>query len=125
MDILNINVQDKLSIIKRKYVHLSFSILIFSVIVLLDFINDQSIISAIFSVAGFTYGPLLGLYFFGLFTSYKVHDKFVPYVAIIAPILSYFIQKNFSIGFEILLINGLIVCLGLLLIKKDNVSLTK
>ena len=125
MDILNINVQDKLSIIKRKYVHLSFSILIFSVIVLLDFINDQSIISAIFSVAGFTYGPLLGLYFFGLFTSYKVHDKFVPYVAIIAPILSYFIQKNFSIGFEILLINGFIVCLGLLLIKKDNVSLTK
>ena len=125
MDILNINVQDKLSIIKRKYVHLSFSVLIFSVIVLLDFINDQSIISAIFSVAGFTYGPLLGLYFFGLFTSYKVHDKFVPYVAIIAPILSYFIQKNFSIGFEILLINGLIVCLGLLLIKKDNVSLTK
>ena len=124
MDILNINAQDKLSIIKRKYVHLSFSILIFSVIVLLDFINDQSIISAIFSVAGFTYGPLLGLYFFGLFTSYKVHDKFVPYVAIIAPILSYFIQKNFSIGFEILLINGLIVCLGLLLIKKDNVSLT-
>ena len=92
---------------------------------LLDFINDQSIISAIFSVAGFTYGPLLGLYFFGLFTSYKVHDKFVPYVAIIAPILSYFIQKNFSIGFEILLINGLIVCFGLLLIKKDNVSLTK
>ena len=125
MDILNINVQDKLSIIKRKYVHLSFSILIFSVIVLLDFINDQSIISAIFSVAGFTYGPLLGLYFFGLFTSYKAHDKFVPYVAIIAPILSYFIQKNFSIGFEILLINGFIVCLGLLLIKKDNVSLTK
>ena len=125
MDILNINVQDKLSIIKRKYVHLLFSVLIFSVIVLLDFINDQSVISAIFSVAGFTYGPLLGLYFFGLFTSYKVHDKFVPYVAIIAPILSYFIQKNFSIGFEILLINGLIVCLGLLLIKKDNVSLTK
>ena len=125
VDILNINVQDKLSIIKRKYVHLSFSVLIFSVIVLLDFINDQSIISAIFSVAGFTYGPLLGLYFFGLFTSHKVHDKFVPYVAIIAPILSYFIQKNFSIGFEILLINGLIVCLGLLLIKKDNVSLTK
>ena len=114
-----------MSIIKRKYVHLLFSILIFSVIVLLDFINDQSIISAIFSVAGFTYGPLLGLYFFGLFTSYKVHDKFVPYVAIIAPILSYFIQKNFSIGFEILLINGLIVCFGLLLIKKDNVSLTK
>ena len=123
IDILNIDIEDSNSIIIRKYVHLIFSIIIFFVIMLLDIINDQSIISAIFSVAGYTYGPLLGLYFFGLFTSYKVNDKLVPYLAIIAPIISYIIQLYFSIGFEILLVNASIVCAGLFIIKKDELTL--
>ena len=120
IDILNINIKDRGSIIIRKYVHLIFSIIIFLVIILLDIINDQSVISAIFSVAGYTYGPLLGLYFFGLFTSYKVNDKLVPYLAIFAPVLSYIIQLSFSVGFEILLVNASIVCVGLFIIKKDD-----
>ena len=120
IDILNINIKDRGSIIIRKYVHLIFSVIIFLVIILLDIINDQSIISAIFSVAGYTYGPLLGLYFFGLFTSYKVNDKLVPYLAIFAPVLSYLIQLYFSVGFEILLVNASIVCVGLFIIKKDD-----
>ena len=120
IDILNINIEDRGSIIIRKYVHLIFSIIIFLVIIFLDIINDQSIISAIFSVAGYTYGPLLGLYFFGLFTSYKVNDKLVPYLAIFAPVLSYIIQLYFSVGFEILLVNASIVCVGLFMIKKDG-----
>ena len=120
IDILNINIKDRGSIITRKYVHLIFSVIIFLVIILLDIINDQSIISAIFSVAGYTYGPLLGLYFFGLFTSYKVNDKLVPYLAIFAPVLSYIIQLYFSVGFEILLVNASIVCVGLFIIKKDD-----
>ena len=120
IDILNINIKDRGSIITRKYVHLIFSVIIFLVIILLDIINDQSIISAIFSVAGYTYGPLLGLYFFGLFTSYKVNDKLVPYLAIFAPVLSYLIQLYFSVGFEILLVNASIVCVGLFIIKKDD-----
>ena len=123
IDILNIDIEDSNSIIIRKYVHLIFSIIIFFVIMLLDIINDQSIISAIFSVAGYTYGPLLGLYFFGLFTPYKVNDKLVPYLATIAPILSYIIQLYFSIGFEILLVNASIVCAGLFFIKKDELTL--
>ena len=123
IDILNINIKDRGSIIIRKYVHLIFSVIIFLVIILLDIINDQSIISAIFSVAGYTYGPLLGLYFFGLFTSYKVNDKLVPYLAIFAPVLSYLIQLYFSVGFEILLVNASIVCAGLFIIKKDDLSL--
>ena len=123
IDILNINIKDRGSIIIRKYVHLVFSVIIFSVIILLDIINDQSIISAIFSVAGYTYGPLLGLYFFGLFTSYKVNDKLVPYLAIFAPVLSYIIQLYFSVGFEILLVNASIVCVGLFIIKKDDLVL--
>jgi len=123
IDILNINVKDRGSIIIRKYVHLIFSVIIFLVIILLDIINDQSIISAIFSVAGYTYGPLLGLYFFGLFTSYRVNDKLVPYLAIFSPVLSYIIQIYFSVGFEILLVNASIVCVGLFIIKKDDLVL--
>ena len=123
IDILNINIEDQGSIIIRKYVHLIFSVIIFLVIIFLDIINDQSIISAIFSVAGYTYGPLLGLYFFGLFTSYKVNDKLVPYLAIFAPLISYIIQLYFSVGFEILLVNASIVCVGLFIIKKDGLIL--
>ncbi|MBT5734539.1 sodium:solute symporter, partial [bacterium] len=84
VDILEIDIKDSSSIIRRKYIHLLFSIIILVVILTLNAINDQSIISSIFSVAGYTYGPLLGLYFFGLFTSYSVNDKLVPYIAIIA-----------------------------------------
>ena len=120
VDILEIDIKDSSSIIRRKYIHLLFSIIILVVILTLHAINDQSIISSIFSVAGYTYGPLLGLYFFGLFTSYNVNDKLVPYIAIIAPALSYIIQTYYSIGFEILIVNALLVCLGLFVTKENK-----
>ena len=120
VDILEIDIKDSSSIIRRKYIHLLFSIIILVVILTLHAINDQSIISSIFSVAGYTYGPLLGLYFFGLFTSYNVNDKLVPYIAIIAPVLSYIIQTYYSIGFEILIVNALLVCLGLFVTKENK-----
>ena len=120
VDILEIDIKDSSSIIRRKYIHLLFSIIILVVILTLNAINDQSIISSIFSVAGYTYGPLLGLYFFGLFTSYSVNDKLVPYIAIIAPVLSYIIQTYYSIGFEILIVNAMIVCLGLFVTKENK-----
>ena len=120
VDILNIKENNNDGIIKRKIVHIIFSIVIMLMIMVLHIINDQSVISAIFSVAGYTYGPLLGLYAFGLFTSFQVKDRLVPYVAVLAPLLSYIVQYYFSFGFEILIINGLIVCLGLFLIKKKN-----
>ncbi len=120
VDILEIDIKDSSSIIRRKYIHLLFSIIILVVILTLNAINDQSIISSIFSVAGYTYGPLLGLYFFGLFTSYNVNDKLVPYIAIIAPVLSYIIQTYYAVGFEILIVNALIVCLGLFVTKENK-----
>ena len=120
VDILEIDIKDSSSITRRKYIHLLFSMIILVVILILNAINDQSIISSIFSVAGYTYGPLLGLYFFGLFTSYNVNDKLVPYIAVLAPVLSYIIQINYSIGFEILLVNALIVCFGLFVTKKNK-----
>ena len=120
VDILNLEDSDQDSITKRKIVHIIFSVVIMIVIMILNIINDQSIISAIFSVAGYTYGPLLGLYAFGLFTKYRATDRLVPYVAVISPILSYILQYYFSFGFEILIINGLIVYLGLYITKQEN-----
>ena len=102
----------------RGKVHLGFSLLLFVVIILFRLINDDSVISAVFKVAGYTYGPLLGLYAFGLFTKLKVKDKLVPWVCIASPILSYLINtlSNDWFGFFILVVNGFITFLGLLII---------
>ncbi|MCK5168253.1 MAG: sodium:solute symporter, partial [Bacteroidales bacterium] len=90
-------------------------------------INNESVISAIFKVAGYTYGPLLGMYAFGLFTNYKTRDKLVPFVAIASPIicfiLSYYSKdflNGYKFGFELLILNGLITFLGLLIFKEKN-----
>ena len=125
VDILDIESNNKKNIFKRKIVHIVFSFLIMSVIMILNLINDSSIISAIFSMAGYTYGPLLGLYFFGLFTNYSVKDNLVPYIAVAGPVISYLIQKFFLFGFEILIINGFIVCIGLYLIRDNKKILLK
>ncbi len=109
----------------RRTVHIFVSILIAIVIMVFRAVNDQNVISAIFTVAGYTYGPLLGLYAFGLFTRFKVRDKWVPIVAIISPILCYFLSmyseilfNGFKFGFELLMVNGAITFFGLLLLSK-------
>lgn len=108
----------------RLKVHIGFSFVMFLVIVIFRVINDDSVITAVFKVAGYTYGPLLGLYSFGLFTRYKVKDKWVPIVAVISPIITYFISTNsatwfngYIFGFELLILNGLITFVGLLLLR--------
>jgi Na+/proline symporter len=103
----------------RTKVHLGFSLLLFLVIILFRFINDDSVISAVFKVAGYTYGPLLGLYAYGLFTKWKVRDHLVPWICLGAPGLSYIIDllSGGWFGFFILVINGLITFLGLLAIR--------
>jgi hypothetical protein len=89
-------------------------------------ISDPSVISSLFKIAGFTYGPLLGLYAFGLFTKHKVKDNLVPLVAIVSVIASILLDKysadlfHFKFGFFILIANGLFTFVGLLLIKKSN-----
>ena len=106
----------------RMKVHLGFSLLLFLVIIIFRLINDQSVISAVFKVAGYTYGPLLGLYAFGLFTKWQVRDKLVPWVCLSAPLLSYAVDilSGGWFGFFILIINGLITFLGLLLVNSKN-----
>ncbi|WP_194777071.1 sodium:solute symporter [Pararhodonellum marinum] len=109
----------------RKTVHLAFTALMFLVILVFRWINDQSVINAVFIIAGYTYGPLLGLYAFGLFTQWKVKDKWVPYLALSAPIIAFVIDKNsevllggYKFGFEILILNGLLMFVGLFLIRE-------
>jgi len=122
VDILGIDVNkdSKTTKKKKRYIHLGFSLLIFIVIVIFKMINDDSVINMVFKVAGYTYGPLLGLYAFGLFTKFKIKDKFVPYVAIASPILTFIINyyseslfAGYKFGFELLLVNGLFMFIGL------------
>lgn len=109
----------------RLLVHIGFSFILFLVIIVFRIINDDSVITAVFKVAGYTYGPLLGLYAFGLFTRYKVYDKWVPVIAILAPFLSHILKvysadiiPGYKMGFELLILNGLITFLGLMIIRR-------
>lgn len=112
---------------KRMVVHFGFSVLIFLVILIFQAINDDSVINSVFRVAGYTYGPLLGLYAFGLFTKQKVKDQWIPAVCVLAPVLTYLINENseallfgYKFGFELLLLNGLITFLGLSALNKNS-----
>ncbi|WP_419868579.1 sodium:solute symporter [Chryseobacterium sp. CT-SW4] len=109
----------------RKNIHLIVALSFLIMVVIFKIINDNSMIGLILKLAGFTYGPLLGLFAFGIFTKYKVKDQWVPYICIIAPVISFFIDKyqenifgEFKIGLELLIINGFLTFAGLWLIRK-------
>ena len=119
VDILNMN-KNKSSKGLRKIIHIFFSLLIGVFVFIIQRIGGDSIIVGLFKVAGFTYGPLLGLYGFGLFTKYGIKDKIVPYVCTLSVIFCYLIEQYLKIGFEILIINGFITFTGLYLIRIKN-----
>ena len=137
VDFLNMdkteNASNPKNVRNRHLVHLGFSLLMFLVIIVFNSLNDQSVVTMIFKVASYTYGPLLGLYAFGLFMKSKtVHDKFVPFICIISPLVCFFLAKNSAVLFgnyvidnELIIINGLITFIGLLLISKPATSQTK
>ena len=110
----------------RRWVHVGFALLYLVVILAFRPFHTQSLIDTLFDIAGFTYGPLLGLYTFGLFTRHRVRDRWVPVVAVVAPVLSFVLKKympewtGYNFGFEILLINGLLTFLGLLAISEKR-----
>jgi Na+/proline symporter len=109
----------------RYLVHVSFAILLLLVIVIFRAINDRAVIDKLFTIAGYTYGPLLGLYAFGLFTKYQVKDKWVPLIAVISPVLCYLLStydqmllNGYNFGFELLILNGIFTALGLFIVRK-------
>ncbi len=128
VDILNPkNVSEKKLKNIRKKVHVGVSAALVIVILIFNAINNESVISAIFRVAGYTYGPLLGLYSFGLFTRFAVKDRFIPVVAILSPIICMVVDfysitwfNGYQFGFELLILNGLITFTGLFLIRIKN-----
>ncbi len=128
------NAADNKKLVKtRHFVHIGFSFLMFLVIVVFNMINDASVVTMIFKVASYTYGPLLGLYAFGLLMKTKtVNDKWVPFVCVISPFICFLITKyskelvgDYVIDNELIIINGLITFIGLLLISKPATSETR
>jgi len=111
----------------KSIIHICFSLLLALVILLFRAVNNQSVVVAVFKVAGYTYGPILGLFLFGLLSKRKVRDKWVPLVAIIAPVICYFIStyskkwfNGYEFGFELLIVNGFLVFIGLFLLSERN-----
>lgn len=107
--------------------HLVFSILLGLTILVFRAINNESVVVAVFKVAGYTYGPILGLFLFGLFSKRRIRDRLSPLVAVLAPVISYIISNHsqewlwgYSFGFEILILNGFIMILGLFAISRRN-----
>ena len=113
----------------KKRSHLLFSALLIIVILIFRSINNESIVMAVFRVAGYTYGPILGLFVFGMYTKRNVIDGWVPIIAILSPILCYFISaysevllNGYKFGFELLILNGVITFAGLFLVSKEIVE---
>ena len=99
-------------------------LLVLIILIFKYFIADESVIDNIFKAAGYTYGPLLGLYAFGLFTKLNVKDKMVPAICLVAPVLTFIISYHslkflqFDFGFFVLVLNGFLTFLGLYLFKR-------
>ncbi|MCM8537241.1 MAG: sodium:solute symporter [Lentisphaeraceae bacterium] len=129
VDFLNIEKRSSQEQIElRKKTHIAFSFILFAVILIFGALDNRGLIFLLFTAAGFTYGPLLGMYAFGLFTKRKVSDNFVPIIAIASPIIAYVIKENSvsifgtQLTFEILIINGAMTFIALFLMNKGKVE---
>jgi len=108
----------------RQMAHASFAVLFFVIILILYAVNNQTVIDLVYLLASYTYGPLLGFFFFGILTKYQVKDKVMPYIAIGSPILCYLLDfagkefLGFGFGFTILIMNGLFTFAGMYLFRE-------
>lgn len=116
---------DKDLTLTRKLVHIIMSLLMVLVIVVFYELNDDSAINAVYNLAAYTYGPILGMFVFGLATKKAVNDRWVPVVCVLSPVICYILQSNseawfngYQISFELLIINALVTVLGLCLLIK-------
>ena len=126
IDFLEINKKKKSRQISlRKQTHILLSFLLVIVVILFKYILDRNVIDGLLTVAGYTYGPLLGLFSFGIFTNYKINDKYVWYILFTSVFITSIIGNlnsnllwGYEIGYELLPINGLITFIGLILIRR-------
>jgi len=112
----------------RYIVHFSFAAILLLVIIIFRIINDDAVISKLFTVASYTYGPLLGLFAYGIIAKRELKDKFVPIICLLSPLICYILNENsvewfnnYKFGFELLIVNGLITFFGLSLISKPKI----
>ena len=124
IDILNTDRYSEQKAVRiRKITHLGISIVFVACILVFEAIDSQSVIDTIYTLASYTYGPLLGLFCFGLFTKYKPRDKYVPYIAILSPVVCYMIDiltfnaTGYKFGYEMLMFNGLLTFIGLAILS--------
>ena len=129
VDILGVQQQDKEKAKRtRMIIHVCISIVFMLIILLFKSLNSKSVIDAIYTIASYTYGPLLGMYAFGLFTKRGTNDKAVPYVAIASPLICALLDWTsatcwgYSFGYELLMMNGLLTFVGLWMFKRNNVN---
>ena len=112
----------------RKHTHIAVCAVFVLFILLFKTVNSTSLIDAIYIICGYTYGPLLGLFAYGLLTKRPVNDRLVPYIAIASPLLCYVIEyavsqtTGYHFGYELLMMNGLLTFTGLLLSSHDTNS---
>jgi Na+/proline symporter len=111
----------------RYIVHLSIAGIFFVSVLMFSILNDRAVIDKLFTIAGYTYGPLLGLYSFGLFTKRDVNDPVTPFIAILSPLICFFLSKysvellnGYKFGFELLLLNGLLTFIGLYIFSRKG-----
>jgi hypothetical protein len=118
---------------KARYsVHIAIAIIFLICILIFRTLNDRAIIDKLFTIAGYTYGPLLGLYSFGLFTRRRVNDRVTPLIAILSPVFCYFLSRysvelfnGYKFGFELLLLNGFLTFMGLWIFSHKPANLKK
>ena len=109
----------------RKRVHVGMAVLMAVVIFVIGLLNNTSVINAVYVLASYTYGPILGMFAFGIFLKLKVRDRFIPLVAIVAPVLCYVLQTNseawfggYKFSYELLIFNALFTFIGMLIISR-------
>lgn len=133
IDFLGLDQRKGISEVKRtriRYaVHLSIALVFFISVMIFSVLENKAVIDKLFTIAGYTYGPLLGLYSFGLFTSRRVSDRVTPVIAVLSPVICYILSRysvelfnGYKFGFELLLLNGFLTFMGLLLFSKKNME---
>ena len=129
VDILGTRGRTEEEIVKiRKRVHIGMAVIMGITIFVFNLLNNTSVIDAVYILASYTYGPILGLFAFGIFMKQQVRDKYIPLVAIVSPLLCFILQKNseawfngYQFSYELLIFNALFTFIGLcILIKKDK-----
>ncbi|HRY99230.1 MAG TPA: sodium:solute symporter [Bacteroidales bacterium] len=111
----------------RRFIHLGVAFMVFTIIMVFGELNNKAIIQEIFTIAGYTYGPLLGMFAFGILTRLPVRDRLVPVMVLVSPLICYVLSQNsqtwfigYRFGFELLILNGLITFLLLLTISRKK-----